>query len=163
VRTLVLIIAVTLGISAPPAGGNDAQRLAEASRNYLKLEKIYMHWNEPWFRKGGYYRQVMYDYLVDLIGKEIHTDHTFMLVSPESIYRQEVQCQVRSGRWLHIVGKFSIADIKKIIGDDIGLLKGWWRSRKMIAVYGKVRRFRIDETETRKEIVLYLETVHVRE
>ena len=135
----------------------------EAVQNFLELRRLHAEWGENVFGKGPYYRRVLYYYLVDKIGEEIMTDYTYLLISPESIYRREVRCTLSYGRWLEITGDIDVAGVKRIIGDDIQALKRWWRSRRLLAVRGRIVRFRIADDEWGKRVILHLKNIRLEE
>lgn len=134
-----------------------------AVQNYLELERLHMGWSEDFFGKGPYYRRVLYNYLVDKLGQEILTDYNYVLISPESIYRRRIRCKLYYGKWLRIIGNIEIESIREIIGDDITALKRWWRSRRLLAVQGRIKRFRIVSDGSNKSVVLFLDKIRLKE
>jgi hypothetical protein len=146
-----------------PLSGADNEDASIAVKNYLELERLHVGWSEDFFGKGPYYRRVLYNYLVDKLGEEILTDYNYVLISPEGIYRRRLRCKLSYGRWLYIIGDVDIESIKKIIGDDITVLKRWWRSRRLLAVQGRIRKFRVESDEWGKRVVLYLDKIRVKE
>jgi hypothetical protein len=135
----------------------------KAVQNFLELQRLHTEWGENVFGKGPYYRRVLYYYLVDKIGEEIMTDYNYLLISPESIYRREVRCTLSYGRWLEIVGVIDVESVKRIIGDDIQALKRWWRSRRLLAIRGRIVRFRIADDEWGKRVILHLKNIRLEE
>lgn len=135
----------------------------KAVQNFLELQRLHAEWGEDVFGKGPYYRRVLYYYLVDKIGEEILTDYNYLLISPESIYRREIRCTLSYGRWLKIVGAIDVESVKRIIGDDIQALKRWWRSRRLLAIRGRIVRFHIADDEWGKRVILYLKNIRLKE
>jgi hypothetical protein len=162
---LVILIAsgfIFLNLFDIPLNGANNENASIAVKNYLELERLHAGWSEDFFGKGPYYRRVLYNYLVDKLGQEILTDYNYVLISPEGIYRRRLRCKLSYGRWLHIIGDVEIESIKEIIRDDITVLKRWWRSRRLLAVQGRIRRFRIESDEWGKRVVLYLDKIRVK-
>lgn len=157
VCTITLVIPCDITVNAAIADESIAVR------NYLELERLHMGWSEDFFGKGPYYRRVLYNYLVDKLGQEILTDYNYALISPESIYRRRVRCKLYHGKWLRIIGNIEIASIREIIGDDILALKRWWRSRRLLAVQGRIKRFRIVSDGRDKRVVLFLDKIRLKE
>ena len=77
-------------------------------------------------------------------------------------YDKKIKCKLYHARWLHIVGKVDIEDLKEVMGKDINVIKRWWRSKRLLAVYGRVKKFRLESDEKSKNVVLYLENIRLR-
>jgi len=131
----------------------------QASLNYLELQRLHIMWSDRKWGKGPYYRRVLYYYLIKLIRKEIRTDYSYTLTSPESIYDAELKCQLYNDRWLHIKGKISKEKVKKIMGDSPEAIKKFWRSGKLLAVQGKVMDFKLSDDGETRFVTLYLDNI----
>ena len=163
---IVILLACNFTLFTPCGITPDGVIAAEESiavQNYLELERLHMGWSEDFFGKGPYYRRVLYNFLVDKLGQEILTDYNYALISPESIYRRQVRCKLYYGKWLRIIGNIEIESIREIIGDDITVLKRWWRSRRLLAVQGRIKRFRIVSDGSNKSVVLFLDRIRLKE
>ena len=163
IRVPVMLILVLAFICPGTRMGSAVASGEKAMQNFLELERLHAGWSEDVFGKGPYYRRVLYYYLVDKIGEEILTDYSYVLISPESIYRREVRCTLSYGRWLKIIGNIEVANIKNIIGDDIQVLKRWWRSGRLLSIQGRIVRFRIEDDEWGKSVILHLKNIRVKE
>jgi hypothetical protein len=137
--------------------------LKKASLNFLEIARLYDDWNDKIFGKSAYCRQKLVRVLRERIGEYILTDYNFALISPESMHDRKVICRFYYEGWLKIEGRAEIESIKKLIGGDIEKLKRWWRSGSLIAVYGKIRKFRLGMDSGGRHIVLYLADIHVME
>ncbi len=160
--TLLAFSFALINLFATPLNSADNKDTSIAVKNYLELERLHVGWSEDFFGKGPYYRRVLYNYLVDKLGEEILTDYNYVLISPECIYKRRLRCKLSYGKWLHIIGEVDIESIKGIIGNDITVLKRWWRSKRLLAVQGRIRKFRIESDEWGKRVVLYLDKIRVR-
>ncbi|MDY6935230.1 MAG: hypothetical protein SVZ03_13535 [Spirochaetota bacterium] len=135
----------------------------KAATNYLELEKLYIHWSEGLFGSRKYYRRLLIDYLINIVGEEILTDYNYIISSPEGVLEKELQCRLFHGRWLKIIGDIDADNISKIAEHDTDILKKWWRTRKLIAVNGTIRDFRLDRDSRGYTITLYLDNIRLKD
>jgi hypothetical protein len=135
--------------------------ISEAEKNYLSLSEHFDRFNNIIFFPRKSNERELRAYLVDLIGREILTDSNFVLISPEGIYDQGLTGLVRSDRWLKLIGPLDSASVKNIIGDDSGMLKKWWRTGKLVAASGKVKKFRLIRDRDGNIVELYLDKIKI--
>ncbi len=133
--------------------------ITEAEKNYLTLTDYFNRYNNIIFFPRKSDERQLRAILNDLIGKEIMTDSSFVLISPEGLYDQGVTGLVRSDRWLKISGPVDSASVTGIIGKDTDMLKMWWRSGKLVAVSGKVKRFKLTTDAGGNIVELYLHKI----
>ena len=170
VRALAILLAASAGFHftrEPHRCGRDgapalcAGELSEGVRNYFLLRGAYISWKDHLFGSRKFYERKLLELLRGMIGKEITTEDDFMLDSPEGVVDKTVSCVFQSGRWLYIHGDLDEASVRKTPGTDYERLKGWWRSGMLVAVTGKVRKFRLDWDRYGDTIHLYLDRVTV--
>jgi hypothetical protein len=136
-----------------------AMELTEGVKNFYQLQKHYTKWNDGLFGSRHYYEGKLIEYLRKLIGKEITTEHDYMLLSPDGIYDKKMVCIFPSYRWLYIHGDLDTESVKNIPGTDYAAMKGWWRSGVLVAVTGKLKNFKLDWDAQGDTVHLYLEKV----
>jgi hypothetical protein len=141
------------------SSASNSAEISEAEKNYLALAEYFGRYNNIVFFPRKTNETQLRMYLVDLIGKEIMTESDFILISPEGMYEQGVSGFVRSDRWLKLIGPVDGASVKAIIGDDTDMLKKWWRTGKLVAVSGKVKRFRLTKDVNGNIVELYLDKI----
>jgi hypothetical protein len=169
--TLLVIIAVLVmgspfpGLHEPCTGDNGPglfpAELTEGVRNFYELQKWFTKWNDGFFGSRHYYKGKLILYLRKLIGKEITTEHDFMLASPEGVIDKKMICIFPSYRWLYIHGDLDVESLKNVPGTDYPAMKGWWRSGVLVAVTGKLKKFKLDWDARGDTVHLYLEKVTV--
>ena len=133
--------------------------ISEAEKNYLSLVEYFNKFNNIVFFPRKSDERQLRAYLNDLIGKEILTDSSFVLISPEGLYDQGVTGLIMSDRWLKISGPLDSDSVTGIIGKDTDMLKMWWRSGKFVAVSGKVKRFKLYSDAAGNLVELYLHKI----
>jgi hypothetical protein len=169
--TLLVFIAIMLtgpqfaGLRGPCPGGNGpvlcSMELTEGVKNFYELQRHYQKWNDGFFGSRHYYEGKLILFLRKLVGKEITTEHDFMLASPEGVVDKKMICIFPSYRWLYIHGDLDVESLKNIPGTDYPAMKGWWRSGVLVAVTGKLKKFKIDWDAQGDTVHLYLEKVTV--
>lgn len=142
-------------------GAARAAELTEGVKNFYDLQKHYTKWNDGFFGSRHYYEGKLTLFLRKLIGKEITTEHDFMLASPEGVVDKKMICIFPSYRWLYIHGDLDVESLKSIPGTDYPAMKGWWRSGVLVAVTGKLKKFKLDWDAQGDTVHLYLEKVAV--
>lgn len=116
----------------------------EGVKNFFALRKLYLNWSGALFGSRRYNEKKLNRFLIDLIGREITTDHDFMLSSPEGVIDKTVVCIFQNGRWLYVHGDLDEESLKMLAGAGYETLKAWWRSGELVAVSGKVKLFKLD-------------------
>lgn len=142
------------------ATGRASDKSAEGTRNFIELHDVYLKWRDGYFGSRSHYRNHLYFLLLDMMGHRIVTGYDYILLSPELIYERKLKFAFYNGDWLHIEGKVDIGSVKKIIGDDSSLLMTWWRSRKLVAVSGILRDYRIDDWD--KKVYVVMDDIQVK-
>ncbi|OHD66148.1 MAG: hypothetical protein A2176_07845 [Spirochaetes bacterium RBG_13_51_14] len=145
-----------------PSGAKlGAAEISEGVKNYFLLQKHYTSWHEGLFGSRRFHERKLWDFLLRLLGKEITTDYDFMLSSPEGLYDKTMTCVFQYNRWLHIHGDLDLESVKKVTGMDGAAMMGWWRSKVLVAVTGKVKKFKLDWDAQGDTVHLYLDKVTV--
>jgi hypothetical protein len=132
---------------------------SDDSARFIALHEHYLNWRDGLFGSRGYHRRVLYDHLVGLLGKSVKTGYDYYLESPVKADDTRLRFVLFHGSWLFLDGKVSKESIREVVGDDPSILLSWWRSRKLLSVSGKIKRFRIDDWE--RKIFISLDDVRV--
>ncbi|HPQ51944.1 MAG TPA: hypothetical protein PK253_01745 [Spirochaetota bacterium] len=138
-----------------------AETNKKETANFIELHSLYLKWSSGLFGSRKYYRQKMYMHLMDLLDKYIKTGFDYYLESPEAVYDTRLRFVFYNGNWLYIEGEANKESIKKITGNNPEMLLHWWRSRKLLSVSGKIRRYRIDDWD--RKIHVFLDDMSVHE
>ncbi|HPJ36889.1 MAG TPA: hypothetical protein PLT75_00450 [Spirochaetota bacterium] len=138
-----------------------AETNKKETANFIELHSLYLKWSSGLFGSRKYYRQKMYMHLMDLLDKYIKTGFDYYLESPEAVYDTRLRFVFYNGNWLYIEGEANKESIKKITGKNPEILLHWWRSRKLLSVSGKIRRYRIDDWD--RKIHVFLDDMSVYE
>jgi len=138
-----------------------AENNKKETANFIELHSLYLKWSSGLFGSRQYYRQKMYMHLMDLLDKYIKTGFDYYLESPEAVYDTRLRFVFYNGNWLYIEGEANKESIKKITGNNPEMLLHWWRSRKLLSVSGKIRRYRIDDWD--RKIHVFLDDMSVYE
>ncbi len=66
-------------------------------------------------------------------------------------------------RWLRIKGNIQQETLAKIVEKNPGILTNWWRSRKLLSVYGIVGNYKVESDQLGEVIILNLTDIKVKE
>ena len=134
----------------------------EGVNNFFTLHNLYLDWTDALFGSRHYHEQKLKTFLVSLLGREITTDHDFMLSSPEGVIDKTMVCIFQNSNWLYIHGELDEGSLKLLSQSGYEALKAWWRSGVLVALSGKVKFFKLDRDARGGDIVhLYLEKISV--
>jgi hypothetical protein len=158
-RITPIVAALLVAAAFCPAGADGPP---EAVNNYFTLHTLYLKWSGALFGSRHYHERQLNSFLVRLIGKEITTEHDFMLTSPEGVVDKTVACIFRNERWLYVHGELDEESLKLLSRSGYESLKSWWRSGEFVALSGKVKYFKLDHDERGEDIVhLFFEKIRV--
>jgi len=158
-----LFILLFLLLLTPSLSGEDVSEDEKAVRRYLELQRRYTLWEEGLFgSRKAHERELRQFLLHQCLGKRIHTSADYRLASPESIADPSLVSPFPWSDWLRIKGPIDRQQILDLLGGDLTLLVTWWRTRRLVAVSGVVRKFRLvtDARGPAVEIVLESVTLH---
>ena len=144
---------------------NDSHLSAQGSdtgvQNYIKLHELYIRWKEGLFGSRKYYNRIIRMYLTDLIGRQIETDDSYVLESPDHPSELKFICKFENCRWLNIHGDVDENDMKKILEEKERISREWWRKGMFVAVSGKVVKYRIGRNKFGDTVELYLDKIRL--
>jgi hypothetical protein len=158
-----LFIPLFLLLLLSTLGGEEAPEDEKAVRRYLELQRRYTLWEEGLFgSRKAHERELRQFLLRECLGKKIRTAADYRLASPESITDPALVSPFPWSDWLRIKGPMDRQQILDVLGGDLTLLVTWWRTRRLVAVSGVVRKYRLvtDARGPAVEIVLESVTLH---
>jgi len=127
--------------------------------NYYNLKKHYTKWHEGLWGSRKYNEHELEDFLKTLKGKFIATPREFMLLVPESLIKPRVICRFKTCRWLKIYGPLDRKRLEVLVKKNPSLLKNWWRSRKLLSIKGRIRKFRLTRDASGDIIEVWLKEI----
>ncbi len=138
-----------------------AVELSEGEKNFFLLREQYTKWHEGLFGSRNYHRKKLQNLLYEMLGKEIMTENDFVLVTPEGIFDKTVSCSFQWGRWLYVHGALDVESAKNIAGSDYKTLREWYRSKLLVSVAGKLKKFWLDRDALGDTVHIYLDNVRL--
>ena len=127
---------------------------------YRDIERLYRKWEAGMFGSRGYYRRKLYSLLVDSIGKGVVTDYNYVHLFPGDLQRGRFHCRLEYGRWLTISGPVDSQSLARAAGKDPASLRSAWRSGRLVSIFGKIKKFRIEERP--RGVTLVLDVIRFR-
>jgi len=157
-RAGLVFIAIALLASVEGLWG---EGFGDAAVNYYRLREKYIEWNDGLFGSRSYKKKQLKYYLADLEGNNITTGYDFLLDPDSASGSGRFSSDIVYNKWLRIHGEFDTA-LK-----DIGfppfssLLRDKEINKRLFAVSGRVKGFRLEETFRGRYVHLYMENVRI--
>jgi hypothetical protein len=142
-------------------GRANAAELSEGEKNFFLLRDYYTKWHDGLFGSKKYHKRKLLHLLQGMIGKEIVTEYDFMLVSPEGVIDKTVACNFQWGRWLHVHGELDAESAKNVAGSNYKVLREWSRSGILVALSGRLKKFKLDWDAAGDTVHIYLDKVRL--
>ncbi len=133
----------------------------DGTANYLSIRRYYLRWDQEDAASRGYFRNLLYDYLVEMIGREIKTDYDYIPEYPD-IEISDHRARIRSGEWLVISGEISAENIKEI---DVFRKKYGRNSQPgkgLFSISGRIKKFRLSDYSGGRSVYLYLDDMKIK-
>jgi hypothetical protein len=127
------------------------------------LKNLHLKWNTGIFKSARYYRKYMTRYILENIGREIRTDYSFRIISPEGLYGKKLVCDFFIEDWLMIKGEIDRLEVAKLVGEDTGLLIKFWRSKKLISAGGIIKNYSFETQKDEELVILHLKNIKLYE
>jgi hypothetical protein len=127
---------------------------------YRDIERLYRKWEAGLFGSRGYYRRKLHSLLVDSIGKGVVTDYNYVQLFPEALHQGRFHCRLEYGSWLIVSGPVDSQSLARAAGEDPALAKSAWRSGRLLSIFGKIKKFRLEESP--RGVTLVLDVVRFR-
>ncbi len=151
-------------LCAQPAERSGQESAGEAYMNYFNLKKLYIKWNTDVLKSERRSKKYLYKFLEKIIDRELSTGYDYVIISPEGKFGKELRCNFLMEKWLIIRGEIPQETLSKIAEKNPGILTGWWRSKKLLSVRGKVTDFKVEYSDRPGEVViLYLSGIKLKE
>lgn len=135
----------------------------DGRENYLTIKRMYDKWDSGLFGSRRYYRKRLYRLLIDMIGRDIQTGKDYSIVIPDVFEKRYYSSDLFNCGWLHIHGAADQSSVKELEEKDGEYIKEVERNKHLFFLSGRIERFRIIETGSRRYVHLYLESVKIRE
>jgi hypothetical protein len=131
----------------------------EGSSNYFNIRRYYLKWDQGFEGSRGYFKKILYSYLVEMIGREIITDYDYI---PESYDRGTQESRFRSGEWLVVSGAVTGGNIKEIEAFRNKYGRNSQPGKGLFSISGKIKRFRLSDFSEKRRVYLYLDDMKIK-
>ncbi len=131
----------------------------DESSNYLNIRRHYYKWDQGPDGSTGYFRKMLYSYLIEMIGRDIKTDYDYI---PEYTDERTHESKFRFGEWLVISGIINEENIK-----DINSLRKKYGGNSqpgkgLFSISGRIRKFRLSDYSGKRKVYLYLDEMKLK-
>ncbi|PKL18965.1 MAG: hypothetical protein CVV49_03385 [Spirochaetae bacterium HGW-Spirochaetae-5] len=129
--------------------------------NYFTLQKMYGNWDAGLFGSRKLYRNRLHRLLTDMIGKEVQTGGDYKISIPDVFEKRYYSSDLYNYNWLQIHGPAGDASIKWFAEKGGDYIKEVERNKLLFFLSGRIKKFRITESDYERTVHLYLESVRI--
>jgi len=155
--TFCLVAACWILLSLPLISAYNSK--SEGSSNYLNIRRNYIRWDQGFEGSKGYFKKVLYSYMVEMIGRDIITDYDYI---PEYYDRNTYESRFRSGEWLVITGTITGENIKEIDALRSKFGRNSQPGKGLFSISGRIRKFRLSDFSETRRVYLYLDNMKIK-
>jgi hypothetical protein len=147
-------------VSSVSSHAGVSEKLTEAQKRYYKIEDYYRNWDNGFFGSRNAYEKALRYYLISILGQEIETGYSYILMSPASHLKKKVIKRLIFGLGINLESKnIDVSALKNLVTKDSSLIHKWWRTKWFFKVKGKVVGFHLSKNEKKRFLSLKLHTM----
>jgi len=140
----------------------DCEDLSSKGRiNYYELKEAYDKWDLGLYGSRKYYRSRLNSLLTQKIGEYIRTEMDYNISIYDLVEKKYYASDLYNQKWLHIYGEPDRESLKYLLGKGDIFLEEAELKKYLFFISGKIRKFRIHESDYGRSIHLYLESVKI--
>jgi hypothetical protein len=138
-----------------------AENYQNKINNYYTLKKMYSNWDAGLFGSRKLYRNRLHRLLIDMIGENIQTGGDYKISIPDVFEKRYYSSDLYNYNWLQIHGPADDTSIKWFAEKGGDFIKEVERNKHLFFLSGRIKKFRITESEYERTVHLYLEYVKI--
>lgn len=138
-----------------------AENFTEKKSNYFTLQEMYDKWDAGLFGSRKLYRNRLNRLLTDMIGSDIQTGGDYKISIPDVFEKRYYSSDLYNYNWLQIYGPADDTSIKWFAEKGSDYIKEVERNKYLFFLSGRIKKFRITESEYERTVHLYLEYVNI--
>ncbi len=120
---------------------------------------LYQKWDDGYFGSRNVHKNKLKEFLWKMVGKEFETSHDFMYITTGGLKSKEILCKFSNLKWLKLFGVFNQNKLKEFIKKDPLLHSKWWRTKKLVSIKGKIKKFWLGRDPGGRIITMKLENI----
>ena len=140
----------------------DSEDISSKGRiNYYELKEAYDKWDLGLYGSRKYYRRRLNSLLTQKIGAYIRTEMDYNISIYDLVEKKYYASDLYNHKWLHIYGEPDRESLKYLLGKGDSFIKDAELKKYLFFISGKIRKFKIDDSDYGRSIHLYLESVKI--
>lgn len=143
------------------SGLHGEDKSTDKRSNYFTLQKMYDKWDTGFFGSRKLYRNRLNRLLTDMIGKDIQTGGDYKISIPDVFEKRYYSSDLYNYNWLQIHGPADDTSLKWFAEKGGDYIKEVERNKHLFFLSGRIRKFRITESDYGRTVHLYLESVGI--
>ena len=133
----------------------------EGLRNYRTIREIHIKWEMGLWRSKSYYERRLRKLLIDMLEREITTDFDYIPDMGKVIAVKKLQPDTYFGGWLYVHGEIEPESLKSISAKGMDYIHEIERRKYLFAASGKIKKFRLEDSQRGRILHLYLYSVRL--
>ena len=129
--------------------------------NYYELKEAFDNWDLGLYGSRKYYRRRLNSFLTKKIGEYIRTEMDYKISIYDLVEKKYYSSDLYNQKWLHIHGEADKESLKYLIGKGDNFIRDMELKKYLFFISGKIKTFRIRESDYGRSIHLYLESVKI--
>jgi hypothetical protein len=140
----------------------DCEDLSSAGKiNYYELKEIYDKWDLGLYGSRKYYRTKLNSLLNKKIGSYVQTEMDYKISIYDLVEKKYYTSDLYNHKWLHFHGAPDKESLKLLIQKGDNFIEDVELKKYLFFISGKIKTFRIHETDYGRSLHLYLESVKI--
>lgn len=143
-------------------GHGDCEDISSAGKlNYYEIKEMFDKWDLGLYGSRKYYRSRLLRLLNKKIGSYIHTEMDYKVSVYDMLEKEYYSSDLYNHKWLHFHGDADKESLKFLLEKGNNYMEDVELKKYLFFISGKIKTFRIDETDYGRSIHLYLESVKI--
>ena len=140
----------------------DCEDLSSIGRlNYYELKEAFDKWDLGLYGSRKYYRSRLNSFLTKKIGAYVMTEMDYKISVYDLVEKKYYSSDLYNHKWLHIHGEADKESLKYLIEKWDNYIKDIELKKYLFFISGKIKKFKIHESDYGRSIHLYLESVKI--
>ena len=131
--------------------------------NYYEIKEMYDKWDMGLFGSRKYYRGRLTRLLNKKIGTYIQTEMDYRISVHDMIEKKYYSSDLYNHKWLRIHGEPDKESLKFLIKKGDNFIEDVELRKYLFFISGKIKKFRIRESDYGRSLHIYLESVSITE
>ena len=142
----------------------DSEDLASTGKlNFYEIKELYDKWDLGLYGSRKYFRTKLNTLLTKKIGSYIYTEMDYKISVHDMVEKRYYASDLYNHKWLHFHGEVDKESLKYLLGKGYNFIDDAELKKYLFIISGKIKKFRIHESDYGRSLHIYLESVNIGE